>query len=132
MQNPNEANKQPGVRSLGNGTGPIVAGPTARGETKLGTPNVGQDFRTFLLDIEDLVKDIATLTGDDLTQARSKLSARINAAKTSAEAVGESITERAKQTAASTNHYLHEKPWTVLGASAAIAFVLGLLSARRR
>ena len=130
MYNPNDVSKQ-GVNSLGNGTGPIVAGPAARGDTKLGSANVAHDFHTFLSDIEDLIKDMATLTGDDLAQARNKLNSRIEAAKVSAEAVGESISQRAKQTAEASNNYLHEKPWTVLGAGAAIAFVLGLLTARR-
>jgi ElaB/YqjD/DUF883 family membrane-anchored ribosome-binding protein len=130
MNNPNDRN-QPGVSTLGGGTGPIVAGPAARGETKLGSPNVAHDFHTFLADIEDLIKDIATLTGDDLAQARVKLSSRIDAAKVSAEAVGESLTQRAKQTAVSTNNYLHENPWTAVGASAAIAFLLGMLTTRR-
>ncbi|WP_339523902.1 DUF883 family protein [Pseudomonas sp. EA_35y_Pfl2_R111] len=130
MQNSNTINR-PSVNSLGNGTGPIVAGPAARGDTKLGSANVAHDFHTFLVDIEDLIKDMATLTGDDLAQARNKLSSRIEAAKVSAEAVGSGLSQRAKQTAETSNNYVHEKPWTVVGASAAIAFVLGLLTARR-
>ncbi|HZX16759.1 MAG TPA: hypothetical protein VFF22_07830 [Pseudomonas sp.] len=130
MHNPNDTNRE-GVSALGKGTGPIVAGPTARGETKLGSPDVAHDFHNFLADIEDLIKDVTTLTGEDLAQAKAKLSSRIDAAKVSAEAVGESLSQRAKQTVASTNDYLHEKPWTALCAGAAIAFLLGLLTARR-
>lgn len=130
MHDLNDTNKE-GVHELGKGTGPIVAGAAARGETRLGSPDVAHDFHTFLADIEDLIKDISTLTGDDLAEARVKLSSRIEAAKGSAAALGDGISQRAKQTAISTDDYLHEKPWVVLGAGVTIAFLLGLMSARR-
>jgi ElaB/YqjD/DUF883 family membrane-anchored ribosome-binding protein len=130
MQNPTD-NNESGFRTFSKETGPIVAGAAARGDAKPGSPDVAQEFHNFLSDIEALIKDMATLTGDDLAQAKIKLNSRIDAAKVSAKAVGDGISQHAKQTAESTNNYIHENPWAALGASAAVAFLLGLLTSRR-
>ena len=68
MDNPTHKGNS-GVNSLGGGVGPIVAGPTARGETSSSATDVSQQFHTFLADIEELVKDVTSLNGDELAQA---------------------------------------------------------------
>lgn len=93
--------------------------------------NVSREFYNFLADIEDLIKETTSLTGEDLARARDKLNARIAAAKASAESVSESVGQRARQTANVTNAYVHEQPWKALGAGVAIAFLFGLVIARR-
>lgn len=93
--------------------------------------SVSREFHNFLADIEDLIKEATSLTGDDLARAKVKLNARIATAKASAEDMSESVVQRARQTANVTNAYVHEQPWKAVGASAAIAFLLGLVIARR-
>lgn len=90
-----------------------------------------REFQDFLADIEDLIKETTSLTGEDLAHARVRLNARVASAKASVEDMGDSIVQRAKQGASVTNEYVHEQPWKVLGASAAIAFLLGIALARR-
>jgi len=69
--------------------------------------------------------------GEDLAQAKEKLNARLATAKASLDHMNESVVQRAKQSAVVTNEYVHEQPWKALGASAVIAFLLGLAVARR-
>lgn len=92
---------------------------------------ISNEFHSFLNDIEDLFKATTSLTGDDLARAKAKLSERIDAAKETAEELSENIVQRARKTADITNHYVHEQPWTVIGAGAAVSFLLGYLLARR-
>lgn len=129
MHNPTDTGEH-GANGLGMGIGPIVAGAAARGETNPAS-GVSGAFHRFLTDIERLVKDITTLSGNDLAQARFKLNTRIAAAKASAAEAGDSMSQRARQTAEVTNDYVHQQPWTALGVSAALAFVLGRVMFRR-
>jgi ElaB/YqjD/DUF883 family membrane-anchored ribosome-binding protein len=130
MHNPTHTGNS-GVNSLGGGVGPIVAGPTARGETNPPLSNVLQEFQSFLTDIEALVKDATSLTGDELTQAKFKLNARIAMAKAATEVGSRNIMQRARQTAVATNGYVREQPWKAVGAGAAIAFLLGRAFTKR-
>ncbi len=92
---------------------------------------VSKEFHSFLADIEDLVKDTTSMTGEDLAKAKAKLSERVAAAKESVEDMGNAISKRARATAADTNQYVHDQPWKVIGAGAAVAFLLGFVLARR-
>ncbi len=89
------------------------------------------EFRNFVTDVEDLIKATTSLTGEDLVRARAKLSARVAAAKDSVEEVGGSIIHRARKTAAMTNEYVHDQPWTSIGVGAAVGFLIGFVFARR-
>lgn len=130
MHNPTHTGNS-GVNSLGGGVGPIVAGPTARGEASPPSSNASQEFQSFLTDIEALVKDVTSLNGDELTQAKFKLNARIAMAKAATEVGNRNIMQRARQTAVATNGYVREQPWKAVGAGAAIAFLLGRAFTKR-
>jgi ElaB/YqjD/DUF883 family membrane-anchored ribosome-binding protein len=78
-----------------------------------------------------LIKATTNLTGEDLQKAKDKLNERISAAKKSVTEVSETVVERARKTAETTNTYVHEQPWNAVGASAAIGLLLGYLLARR-
>lgn len=92
---------------------------------------VSREFHDFLADIEDLIKQTTSLTGDDLARARVKLNARVAAAKDSVEAIGDDVAQRARKVANDTNAYVHEQPWKAIGASAVIGLLLGVVLARR-
>ncbi len=92
---------------------------------------LAREFHSFVADMEDLIKATTNLTGDELNRAKAKLNQRIAAAKSSVEEAGETIVNRARKTAESTNTYVHEQQWNAIGASAAIGLLLGYLLARR-
>lgn len=93
--------------------------------------SVSEEFHNFVADIEDLIKSSSSLTGDDLAAAKEKLSERISEAKAHLGEVGESIAERARCTAEAADEYVHEQPWTAVGAGAAFGLLVGFLLARR-
>lgn len=92
---------------------------------------LAREFHNFVADMEDLIKATTNLTGDELQRAKAKLNQRIESAKNSMEGMGETIVNHARKTAESTNTYVHEQPWTAIGASAAVGLLLGYLLARR-
>ncbi len=93
--------------------------------------NASSELHNFIADIEDLVKETTTLTGEDLNKAKVKLSARLAEAKESAAEMGGMISKRARQSAVSTNEYVHEQPWKAIGAGAAAGLIIGFALARR-
>ena len=92
--------------------------------------DVVRDFRNFVTDVEELIKTTAQSGGEDLTKAKEKLNERIAQAKKTLAEASENLAERASKTAASANDYVHEKPWPVIGAGAALGFVAGYLLTR--
>lgn len=104
---------------------------TAGNEIKDASIDISKEFKTFVSDIEVLLKETASLSGDDLDKAKARIADRIQLAKTTLGDANRSLIQQARQTAEYTNQYVHEQPWTVLGAGVALSFLFGLLVARR-
>jgi ElaB/YqjD/DUF883 family membrane-anchored ribosome-binding protein len=92
---------------------------------------VSEEFHNFLSDVEDLVKDTTSLTGEDLARAKEKLSARLASAKESLGELGSNVANKARKTADVTNNYVHEQPWKAIGIGATVGLLLGFALARR-
>lgn len=115
--------------SQSNGAGKDTVSISNKAETVMN--NASSELHNFIADIEDLVKQTTTLTGDDLNKAKAKLSARLSEAKESATEVGSKIAQSARNSAASTNEYVHDQPWKAIGAGAAVGLIIGFALARR-
>lgn len=89
------------------------------------------EFHNFIADIENLIKETTTLTGEELSRAKEKLTTRLAEAKESAQDVGGAIAQRGRRAATVTNEYVHEQPWKVIGASALIGLLVGFALTRR-
>ena len=94
-------------------------------------PRVSSEFSNFLADIEQLLKETTSLTGDDLARARAELHTRIDAAKASAVVMGDSVVQKARQSATVTDEFVHEQPWKAVATGTAIGLLVGLLIGRR-
>jgi ElaB/YqjD/DUF883 family membrane-anchored ribosome-binding protein len=92
---------------------------------------ISAEFQHFLADIEDLVAQATSLTGDDLSRAKNTLNNRISAAKHSLEDMSGNLVQKARDGAAVTNNYVHEQPWAAIGVSAAVGVLVGFLLSRR-
>lgn len=104
------------------------ASPAGSGD---GVSAVSREVTNVIADAEDLIKATTSLTGEDLARIRSQLAKGIEAAKESIKEMGGAVTEGARKAGAATNAEVHQQPWRAIGISAAAAFVLGLLIARR-
>jgi len=115
--------------TLANGLGRDAA--SAGNKIEGAVSNASTEFHNFISDVEDLVKETTTLTGEDLSRAKARLSARLTEAKASAMDMGNDIAKRAKKSAAATDEFVHEQPWKSIGAGAAIGLIIGFALARR-
>lgn len=93
--------------------------------------DVSTEFKSFLRDVEDLINQTTMLTGEDLAQAKEKLSARIVTAKETLANVGGAIGDRARSAVHVTNEYVHDQPWKSVTMGAAFGLLLGFVLARR-
>lgn len=89
------------------------------------------DFSSVLSEAEDLLKKASNETGDRARDLRSQVEAKLLAAKLRLQELNSEAADRAKAAARFTDDYVHDNPWQVVGAAAAIGFLAGLLMNRR-
>lgn len=113
------------------------AGANGQGDATIGSAiatagsTVSREFTNVLADAEDLLKATTAISGEDLARIRAQLAKRVAAARQSIEEMGGAVADSARKTAKATDTYVHEQPWKAIGLSAAVAFLLGMLIARR-
>ena len=98
---------------------------------RAGGSGLKNEFKDLITDIEELVMQTASLTGDELSLVREKLAERLETAKESLQEMGGDMAKRARKTAAATNEYVHEQPWKAIGIGATVGLLLGVVLARR-
>ncbi len=104
---------------------------SAKQQVQHSSEDVLNEFKSFLDDMEDLFQSTTSATGDDLVKAKSQLKQRIKSAKATIGDASDNIFQQARKTAAVTNTYVHQQPWTVIGAGVALSFLLGVVLTRR-
>ena len=92
---------------------------------------VAREVRGFLADIEDLVMSTTSLTGEELARAKAKIAERVAAAKASVTRMGGIVADRARDTARTTDAYVHDRPWQAMGIAAAAGLLIGFVLSRR-
>lgn len=97
---------------------------------KMGSSASGE-FQNLVSDVEDIVKDTAALTGEDIARAKEKLGERISAAKKTLEEMGGTVVDQARKTAKATDTYVHDEPWKAVGIGAMVGLLLGFALSRR-
>jgi len=87
------------------------------------------DFRTMINDSEDLLKAAASVSGEGFALARTKFEEKLKRAKATLADASQPVFERARETAAVTNEYVHGNPWTAVGIAVAAGVLIGLVVA---
>lgn len=89
------------------------------------------DFKAIVNDADALLQATASAAGSEFNAQRANFAEKIRAAKNSLANAEQIVVEKAKQTAAATDGYVRENPWTAVGIAAAAGAVLGFLASRR-
>ena len=89
------------------------------------------DVRVLVNDTEELVKTTIAQAGDKIVDIRNRAQEAVNNLKPQLVKLETVIVDRAKTTAATTDTYIHENPWTAIGVSTGIGLIIGLLIGRR-
>lgn len=93
---------------------------------------VSSEFHNFVDDMENLIKETSSLTGEELDQARAKLNKRIASARKVVEKNGDTLTKQARKSIAVGNDYVHQQPWQIIGAGVVAGLLIGAALVRRR
>jgi len=70
-------------------------------------------------------------TGTDLHHLTDQIKEGIREGKYTWREIQQAVVTKTREAAATTDHYVHDNPWQVVGIAAAFGFVLGLLMAPR-
>lgn len=89
------------------------------------------DVKTLMSDADDIVKAMATATGDKAAELGEKLRVKLRTAREKMGDVQEVVADRAKAAARATDDFVHDNPWKAVGIAAGAGFLIGLLVNRR-
>jgi ElaB/YqjD/DUF883 family membrane-anchored ribosome-binding protein len=89
------------------------------------------DAKVVLEDVEALLAQAASATGERATELRSRANDALRKAKTHLQDAQHAVSTNAKAAARATDDWVHDHPWGAIGIAAGASFLLGLLVARR-
>jgi ElaB/YqjD/DUF883 family membrane-anchored ribosome-binding protein len=84
------------------------------------------ELRALLNDVEELVERVGNIADADISRLRSKITETVASVRQIAQDSAQSISERARSAASATDDYVRERPWTTIGAAAALALLVGV------
>lgn len=89
------------------------------------------DIKNILADVEDLLKQTASTTGERAIELRESALARLKQAKEKAADAQTVVIEKSKKAAHAADDYVREHPWQAVGVVAGIGLLIGLLINRK-
>ncbi|MGE5095419.1 MAG: DUF883 family protein [Betaproteobacteria bacterium] len=98
---------------------------------KKSTNALAQDLDNVVSDAHELLKTMGDEGDARLVEAKKRMQASLAIAKDRLRELQATVTDGARAAANTTDEYVHENPWLVIGASAAVGVVIGFLLARR-
>lgn len=91
----------------------------------------GQEVRTLLADVQDLVGRVAHVADPEIARLRHRV--EVGLAKTRKAVVDgtDQVQRQAKVAMATSDRYVHEQPWQSVGIAAVAGLLVGFLVGRR-
>jgi ElaB/YqjD/DUF883 family membrane-anchored ribosome-binding protein len=89
------------------------------------------DLKAVITDAEALLKETVGGAGAQISAARSRLEASLQAAREQLAKAEGVVVAKSKAAADATDQYVHDNPWPIIGAAAATGLLLGVLLGRR-
>jgi len=89
------------------------------------------NLRRVVSDAEDLLAATAGQTDSKITELRARAKENLLVARERLADADAAMRERARRAAAVTDEYVHDHPWSSIGAAAAIGMLIGVLLGRR-
>ncbi|HEY8085740.1 MAG TPA: DUF883 family protein [Methylophilaceae bacterium] len=91
-----------------------------------------KDIKSVVADAEAILTATADQTGKEVAALRSTLTAKLVDAKKRLITIEEAVIDKAKETAAAADEYVHENPWQSVIIAGGLGFLIGYLSSSRR
>ena len=100
------------------------------------TPNgnkakLASDLRQVFDDVDTLLSQAATTTGQQAQELRERASTTLRNARYKLQDIQANAVESSKAAARATDDWVHDNPWGAVGVAAGLGLVLGLLISRR-
>lgn len=89
------------------------------------------NLRRVIADAEDLLSATAGQTDSKMAELRARAKDNLLLAREKLADAEAAMRARARQAAAATDDYVHENPWSSIGAAAALGILVGVLLGRR-
>lgn len=89
------------------------------------------DAKVVLEDVEALLAQAASATGEHATELRARANDALRRAKSHLADAQYAVSSNAKAAARVTDDWVHDHPWGAIGIAAGASFLLGLLVSRR-
>jgi ElaB/YqjD/DUF883 family membrane-anchored ribosome-binding protein len=90
------------------------------------------NINDFLTDVEDLTKAIKDVETPEIARVRAKVKIALTAAKSALYDGAAQVRGRARDVGRTTDSYVRDNPWQVVGIAAVVGIALGMLMTRRR
>ena len=95
------------------------------------TDKLVKDLRGVVDDTDHPLKEMANSTAAGLSAARANLGAKLAEARYRLDDARTAVTDKAKVVAHTTQEYVLDNPWKVLGIAAAVGLMIGVVISRR-
>ena len=85
------------------------------------------NLRRVISDAEDLLAATAGQTDSRVNELRARARENLNVAREKLADADAAVRARARQAATATDEYVHDNPWSSIGAAAALGILIGVL-----
>ena len=85
----------------------------------------------FLDNVDDLTKAIKDVETPDIARVRAKVKMALSAAKSALADSAAQVRGQASQITKTTDSYVRDNPWQIVGIAAVVGVVLGVMMSRR-
>lgn len=92
---------------------------------------LGADLKVVLGDVEALLKQAASSTGQQAADLRERAAESLHRASLRLSEARVAAAERSRVAVRRADDWVHTNPWAAVGAAAGVGFLLGMLVSRR-
>jgi ElaB/YqjD/DUF883 family membrane-anchored ribosome-binding protein len=89
------------------------------------------NINDFLANVEDLTNAIRNIETPEIARVRAKVKIALAAAKSALSDGAQQVRGQAQQVTKTTDSYVRDNPWQVVGIAAVVGIVLGVMMTRR-
>lgn len=93
--------------------------------------NGGQEVRTLLADVQDLVGRVAHVADPEIARLRVRIEGGLATTRKALADGTDQVQRRARAAMATSDRYVHEQPWQSVGIAAVAGLLVGFLVGRR-
>ena len=96
-----------------------------------GRESGGQDVRTLLADVQDLIGRVAHVADPEIAGLRTRIESSLAMTRKALTDGTDQVQRQAKTAMATGDRYVHEQPWQSVGIAAVAGLLVGFLIGRR-